>query len=92
MNIIISHTVFFFKFVGFSRSSLRVLLLCRLKEDRLNEISETVLTRQEVPEDDSEVLFWVSRSRKLEEKRNAEKEKATALSRMLDEQVTLVNS
>ncbi|KAM3683680.1 hypothetical protein ACJW31_12G166400 [Castanea mollissima] len=47
-----------------------------LKEERLNKNSEGV----------SEVLSWVSRSRKLEEKRNAEKEKALQLSKIFEEQ------
>ncbi|PKU65094.1 hypothetical protein MA16_Dca004709 [Dendrobium catenatum] len=57
-----------------------------LKEERINGNSESVLPRKEFLEEDSGILMWVSRSRKLEEKRNAEKEKAIALSRMLDEQ------
>ena len=35
----------------------------------------------------SEISAWVSKSRKQEEKRNAEKEKAVRLSKILDEQV-----
>lgn len=37
----------------------------------------------------SEVLAWVNRSRKLEEKKNAEKEKALQLSKIFEEQVSL---
>ncbi|KAL5541561.1 hypothetical protein UlMin_009271 [Ulmus minor] len=48
----------------------------RMKEERLNK----------KPEDVSEVLSWVSRSRKIEEKRNAEKEKALRLSKVFEEQ------
>ena len=51
--------------------------LLRKREERLNKNSEGV----------SEVLSWVSRSRKLEEKRNAEKEKALQLSKIFEEQV-----
>lgn len=36
----------------------------------------------------SEILAWVTRSRKLEEKRNAEKEKALHLAKALEEQVS----
>lgn len=36
----------------------------------------------------SEVLSWVNRSRKLEEKRNAEREKALQLSKIFEEQVS----
>ena len=39
-------------------------------------------------EGDSEVLAWVSKSRKLEEKRNVEKEKALQLSKVFEEQVS----
>lgn len=38
----------------------------------------------------SEILSWVSRSRKLEDKRNAEKEKAFQLSKVFEEQVSFV--
>lgn len=48
-----------------------------MKEERLKEKEE----------EDSEVLSWVSKSRKLEEKRNAEREKAIRLSQALEEQV-----
>ncbi|KAF3956703.1 hypothetical protein CMV_018199 [Castanea mollissima] len=48
----------------------------RKREERLNKNSEGV----------SEVLSWVSRSHKLEEKRNAEKEKALQLSKIFEEQ------
>ena len=49
----------------------------RKREERLNKNSEGV----------SEVLSWVSWSRKLEDKRNAEKEKALQLSKIFEEQV-----
>lgn len=39
--------------------------------------------------DVSEVLAWVNRSRKLEGKKNAEKEKALHLSKIFEEQVSL---
>lgn len=48
-----------------------------MKEERLKNKSEAA----------SEVLGWVSKSRKLEEKRNAEKEKAMQLSKVFEEQV-----
>ena len=51
--------------------------LLRKREERLNKNSEGV----------SEVLSWVSWSRKLEEKRNAEKKKALQLSKIFEEQV-----
>ena len=51
--------------------------LLRKREERLNKNSEGV----------SEVLSWVSWSRKLEDKRNAEKEKALQLSKIFEEQV-----
>ena len=54
-----------------------LIFLLRKREERLNKNSEGV----------SEVLSWVSWSRKLEEKRNAEKEKALQLSKIFEEQV-----
>ena len=39
----------------------------------------------------SEILSWVGKSRKLDEKRQAEKEKALRLARALEEQVTIAN-
>ena len=54
-----------------------LIFLLRKREERLNKNSEGV----------SEVLSWVSQSRKLEEKRNAEKEKALQLSKIFEEQV-----
>ncbi|KAK8946267.1 hypothetical protein KSP40_PGU006729 [Platanthera guangdongensis] len=48
----------------------------RIRDERMNGNSEAV----------SEVLSWVNKSRKLEEKRNSENEKAIALARKLDEQ------
>nr|XP_023906058.1 SART-1 family protein DOT2-like isoform X1 [Quercus suber] len=58
-----------------SASELEERIL-KKREERLNKNSEGV----------SEVLSWVSRSRKLEEKRNAEKEKALRLSKIFAEQ------
>lgn len=58
-----------------SASKLEERIL-KMKEERLKNKSEGV----------SEVLSWVSRSRKIEEKRNAEKEKALQLSKMFEEQ------
>ncbi|GLT57012.1 hypothetical protein SLA2020_300190 [Shorea laevis] len=52
----------------------------KMKEERLKNKSEPV----------SEVLAWVSRSRKLEEKKNAEKEKALQLSKIFEEQDNIV--
>lgn len=49
----------------------------RMREDRLMKSSEGA----------SEVLAWVNRSRKIEDKRNTEKEKALQLSRVFEEQV-----
>ena len=48
-----------------------------MKEERLNAKSEGV----------SDVLSWVNRSRKLEEKRKTGREKALQLSKMFEEQV-----
>lgn len=59
------------------------LLFCflfRTKEERLKKKSEDI----------PEVLAWVNRSRKLEEKRNAEKEKALQLSKIFEEQVSWI--
>ncbi|KAK9999226.1 hypothetical protein SO802_018829 [Lithocarpus litseifolius] len=58
-----------------SASELEERIL-KKREERFNKNSEGV----------SEVLSWVSRSRKLEEKRNAEKEKALRLSKIFAEQ------
>ncbi|KAK4573697.1 hypothetical protein RGQ29_031584 [Quercus rubra] len=58
-----------------SASELEECIL-KKREERLNKNSEGV----------SEVLSWVSRSRKLEEKRNAEKKKALQLSTIFEEQ------
>lgn len=54
----------------------------RMKEDRLKKKSEGL----------SEVSAWVSRSRKLEDKRNVEKEKALQLSKIFEEQVNILCS
>ncbi|PWA60702.1 SART-1 protein [Artemisia annua] len=48
----------------------------RMKEERLKRKSD----------DSSDVVSWVSKSRKLEDKRNAEKEKALHFSKMFEEQ------
>lgn len=50
---------------------------CRMKEERLKKKSEGA----------SEVMTWVSKSRKIEEKRTAEKERALQLSKIFEEQV-----
>ena len=50
-----------------------------MREERLKKKTDEV----------SEVLAWVNRSRKLEEKKNAEKEKALQLSKIFEEQVSL---
>ncbi|XWS10826.1 hypothetical protein CRYUN_Cryun38cG0031400 [Craigia yunnanensis] len=54
--------------------------IVRMKEERLKKKSEGV----------SEASAWVSRSRKLEEKRNTEKEKALQLSKIFEEQDNFV--
>ncbi|MFS7966768.1 putative SNU66/SART1 family protein [Helianthus anomalus] len=50
--------------------------IMRMKEERLKKKSEEA----------SDVLSWVSKSRKLEEKRNVEREKALYLSKVFEEQ------
>ncbi|KAK4263436.1 hypothetical protein QN277_028841 [Acacia crassicarpa] len=50
--------------------------ILKMKEARLSKQSEGA----------SEILSWVSRSRKIEEKKNAEKEKALQLSKIFEEQ------
>lgn len=52
-----------------------------MKEDRLKKQTE-----------ESEVLSWVKRSRKLEEKKLSEKEKALQLSKIFEEQVSLLHN
>ncbi|GER41757.1 U4/U6.U5 tri-snRNP-associated protein [Striga asiatica] len=52
-------------------------------EERISKMREERLKSSEGP---SEVLAWVNRSRKLEDKRNAEKEKAAQLSKIFEEQ------
>lgn len=54
--------------------------MLRTKEERLKK------KKEDVPE----VLAWVGRSRKLEDKRNAEKQKALQLSKIFEEQVSLI--
>ncbi|XP_057497500.1 SART-1 family protein DOT2-like isoform X1 [Actinidia eriantha] len=53
-------------------------------EQRISKMKEQRL--QNKSEGDSEVLSWVNRSRKLEEKKISEKEKAMQLSRVFEEQ------
>ncbi|KAM5569401.1 SART-1 family protein DOT2 [Rosa sericea] len=53
-------------------------------EERILKTKEERLKKK--TEDIPEVLAWVNRSRKLEEKRNAEKEKALQLSKIFEEQ------
>lgn len=43
--------------------------------------------RKKKVEEASDALSWVARSRKIEEKRNAEKQRAHQLSRIFEEQV-----
>lgn len=62
--------------VASQTSSVLAERLKKVKDERMNGNSEAV----------SEVLSWVNKSRKLEEKRNSENEKAIALARKLDEQ------
>ncbi|KAL8096738.1 SART-1 family protein DOT2 [Apium graveolens] len=50
--------------------------ISRMKEERLKKKSEG----------SSDILSWVNKSRKIEEKRNAEKERALQLSRVFEEQ------
>lgn len=56
-----------------------LLFSLRMKEERLQKKSEGA----------SEVLAWVNRSRKIEEKKSYEKEKALQLSKIFEEQVSL---
>ncbi|KAJ8551672.1 hypothetical protein K7X08_021687 [Anisodus acutangulus] len=58
-----------------SASELEERIL-KMKEERLKKKSEGA----------SEVLSWVNKSRKIEEKRNAEKERALQLSKIFEEQ------
>ncbi|KAK9274550.1 hypothetical protein L1049_021799 [Liquidambar formosana] len=58
-----------------SKSELEMRIL-KMKEERLKNKSEGI----------SEVLSWVNRSRKIEEKRYTEKEKALQLSKIFEEQ------
>lgn len=45
--------------------------------------------RKKKAEEASDALSWVARSRKIEEKRNAEKQRAHQMSRIFEEQVFL---
>lgn len=53
-------------------------------EMRISKMKEERLHKK--PEGDSDILSWVNRSRKLEEKRNSAKEKALRLSKVFEEQ------
>ncbi|KAL8492745.1 hypothetical protein ACS0TY_024082 [Phlomoides rotata] len=53
-------------------------------ERRISKIREERLTKSS--EGASDILSWVNKSRKIEEKRNAEKEKAMQLSKIFEEQ------
>ncbi|KAL3721125.1 hypothetical protein ACJRO7_005878 [Eucalyptus globulus] len=55
-------------------------------QDRISKAKEERLKRQPESEGASETLAWVNRSRKLEQKRNAEKEKVMRLSKVFEEQ------
>lgn len=55
----------------------------RAKEERLNDKKQVGILDDK---DDSEILSWVGKSRKLDEKRQ-ETEKALRLARALEEQV-----
>ncbi|KAM7522967.1 hypothetical protein LguiA_012869 [Lonicera macranthoides] len=57
-------------------------------EERILKVKEERLKKKS--EGDSEVLAWVSKSRKLEEKRNVEKEKALQLSKVFEEQDDII--
>ncbi|GFP79404.1 sart-1 family protein dot2 [Phtheirospermum japonicum] len=57
-------------------------------EERISKIREERLKSSEGA---SDVLSWVNRSRKLEEKRNAEKEKALQLSKVFEEQDNMID-
>ncbi|KAL6560114.1 hypothetical protein OROHE_006352 [Orobanche hederae] len=57
-------------------------------EERVSKMREERLKSSEGA---SEVLAWVSKSRKLEEKRNTEKEKARQLSKIFEEQDTMID-
>ena len=56
-----------------------------MKEARLKEKKEGGILDDK--DDASEILSWVGKSRKLDEKRQAEKEKALRLARVFEEQV-----
>lgn len=53
-------------------------------EKRISKMKEE--RRHKQPAGDSDILSWVSKSRKLEEKRNSAKEKALRLSKVFEEQ------
>ena len=59
-----------------------ISFLLRMKEERSKKRTEDV----------SEVLSWVNRSRKLQEKKNVLKERALQLSKKFEEQVNLSSS
>ncbi|KAL0735716.1 hypothetical protein Bca4012_011926 [Brassica carinata] len=56
-------------------------------EDRIKQMREE---RKKKAEEASDALSWVARSRKIEEKRNAEKQRAQQLSRIFEEQDNLI--
>jgi hypothetical protein len=62
---------------------------CRAKEERLKDKKEGGIL--DGNDGASEILSWVGKSRKLDEKRQAEKEKALRLARALEEQVIIAN-
>lgn len=66
-----------------STSALRDRI-ARAKEERLKEKKEGGILDDK--DDASEILSWVGKSRKLDEKRQAEKEKALRLARVFEEQ------
>uniref|UniRef100_A0A1J3IXY7 SART-1 family protein DOT2 n=1 Tax=Noccaea caerulescens TaxID=107243 RepID=A0A1J3IXY7_NOCCA len=63
------------------------------KEGSASELQNRILKmreeRKKKDEDASDALSWVARSRKIEEKRNAEKQRAHQLSRIFEEQDNL---
>ena len=77
------HCIYLFPrfFAFYIGGELRKSILCNVN------ILTFLLRKRENSEGVSKVLSWVSRSCKLEEKRNAEKKKALQLSKILEEQV-----
>lgn len=66
-------------------NKLNQVISFRVKEERLKDKKEGGILDDN--DDASEILSWVGKSRKLEGKGQAEKEKALRLARALDEQV-----